>query len=98
LVSQLPARLLAVGADFQRRAGGVRLPTRLATNLIDRRADADVAAVGLERMHAGQVDGLSAGVIAAAVAEGVGLPGFQAAEDEHLVLEGGQRWSVRVSV
>ena len=56
-------------------------------DLVDRDAGADVGAVGLARLAAGQERGQGAGVVAGAVAVGPGLVGRQAGEDEQVVLD-----------
>ena len=67
------ARLGASIAAKLQRWKPSRLPDLLCGDLVDRDADADVGAVGLERMRAGQEAGERPSVVAAAVAVGAAL-------------------------
>src|SRR5206468_4824996 len=56
-------------------------------DLVDADAGADVGAVGLSGLGAGEEGGHGAGVVAATVAVGAGLVGGEAGEDRELVAD-----------
>ena len=86
--------LAPLAADLQRGEAG-RLADRLGGHLIDGDAGAEVGAVGLPRVAAGQKAGHGAGVVAPAVAEGPRRVQGQAAQDEEVVLDRAQRFEDR---
>ena len=89
--------LAALAAELQR--GEARgLADLLGGHLIDGDAGADVGAVGLARLAAGQEGGHGAGVIAAAVAVGPGLVQVRPLRTSRSFLNGASGCSVGGSV
>src|SRR5262249_2577782 len=81
----------ALAAEFERRGAGGGADAG-GHGLVRGSAGADVGAVGLAGLAAGEEGGHGAGVVAGAVAVGAGLVAGQPGQDHQLIAERGERF------